>query len=160
MLEIRGVIGTEMDDAIGKENAPDKFGEVFVDEPVAAVFVFRPRVGEINVYGIKGVIGQEVLEEIPRFKTEEVEIGEFSASAFFIEFAYAAEQTLDADEIFFRMSRGPFQKKPAITTANFQFGGMGHGKEFLQPQRFGHGFKLMQQAHFVSVPTKRAREAV
>ena len=74
---------------------------MFADEPVAAVFIFRPRVGEINVYGIKGVIGQEVLEEIPRFKTEEVEIGEFGASAFFVEFAYTSKQTLDADEILF-----------------------------------------------------------
>ena len=37
---------------------------------------------------------------------------------------FSPEQALDAEEIFFWMSAGPFQKKPAIPAADFQLGGL------------------------------------
>ena len=100
------------------------------------------------------------MEDVARFDAEEAEVGEVGAPAFFVELANAAEQALDAEEIFSRMTSGPFQKKPTIATANFQLGGLCRGKQSLQPQRFRHGLKFVQQAHCVSAPTKRAREAV
>ena len=65
------------------------------------MFFLRPGIGKINVHGFEGSGGEKVLEDVARFDAEEAQVGEVGASAFFVELANAAEQALDAEEIFF-----------------------------------------------------------
>jgi hypothetical protein len=100
-----------------------------IDEPMAAMFPFRPRIGEVDVQGFDGVRRKQVFEEVGGFNSHAAQVGQFRAARFALHFTDAAQQTLDADEIVFGPAFCEIDQECAVTTAEFHFQRLVHREE-------------------------------
>ena len=103
LLEIILVVRAQINHAAGRERGAGDFGETFVNEPVFVVSFLRPWIGKINVQRRCRMRRQQIFQKIRRLDAHAAQIRQSGTAALAIQFADAAEQPLDADEIAFRM---------------------------------------------------------
>ena len=70
LCKIRWIVGAQINDPIRCKDAVSQRREVGIDQPMSGVFVLGPRVGKINVYGLEGMLGQEVFQHVSGFDAE------------------------------------------------------------------------------------------
>ena len=121
LLKILHVVGAQIDHAAGPQRARGQRGESLVDEPVLAVLHLRPRVGKINVDGLRARGRQQVFEEVADLDAHEAEVREAEAAADFVRLADAPEQALDAEEVPRRILSRPLDEEGAVAAAEFNF---------------------------------------
>ncbi len=135
LLEIIRVIRPQINRAARRERGAGERRKAGADEPVSAVLLLRPRVGEINVQGRGGARRQEVSQKIGGFDADAAQIHQPGAAAFAVQFLDAAEQAFDSDEIPVRVSAGVFDKERGVAAAEFHLQRPRLWKQFRQIQR-------------------------
>jgi len=143
--EVVGVIGTEVNASPGLECSVGQGRESWVDEAVASVFFLGPRVGEVDVEDVDGARGQEVFDEVAAFDADAAEVGQAEAAAFFVEFPDAPQESFDAEEVAVRVLGGVFDEEGGVTAAQFDFEGLGFGKEPGQVESFQDGGRVVEE---------------
>src|SRR5262249_33974026 len=103
--------------ASGYQGAVGQFGEAFVDQAMALVFPFRPRVGKIDVQGGDGMEWEQVFEEVGRFDPDAAQVRRAGAPGLAVHFSNATQETFDADEIMSGLLSGPGHQERAVTAA-------------------------------------------
>ena len=88
---------------------------------------------------------QEILQKIRRFNAHAAQIRQPGAAALAVQFAEPAQQSLDPDEIPFRMPPGIFDQERGIAAAEFDFQRLRFGKQLRQIQPLDDGCKLDDQ---------------
>ena len=99
----------------------------------------RPRVGKINVQRGHRARRQKILQKIRRLYPHAAQIRQPGAPALAVQFADAAQQPFDADEIPVRMPPRVFDEKRSVAAAQFHFQRLWFWKKLRQVQPFDDG---------------------
>ncbi len=127
--EIVGVVGDEAEDAAGHEDAVDFLHEGDLDGAAFIVTGFGPGVGEVDVEGVDGGVGDVAADPPEGFAVDESGVGEAVAAH-----AVGGEEGVfagpfEADVVVFRFGLGDGEEEGAFAGADFEFDRVGVAEE-------------------------------
>src|SRR5262249_51057983 len=114
----------------GLKRSSRQFWKGGVDEPVLAMFPFRPGIGEVDVQRANRVRRQEVFQEIRSLNAHKTKVEQAGPACFAVEFAEASEQAFDCDEVVVWAAGGPLGEERSVARAQFHFR-RGRGREHI-----------------------------
>jgi len=113
-----------MNHAAGNQRARHDFRERIIDETIAPMLSFRPRIGEVDMDRAHRRLRNHVFQKVARFDAQQAHVQQTRAAHFAFDFPQATEQALHTEKVPTRMLRGPRHQKRTIPGAELDLQGL------------------------------------
>src|SRR5205823_86094 len=116
----------------GHQRLPGEPRKTLVNQAMAAMLPFWPRIWKINMECACNIGRQQIFEKIRGLDAYAAQVFQGTSSSLTIQFPNSAQQTLHADKIAVEVLAGVVNKERAIATAQLHLQRLRFGKDVCQ----------------------------